>query len=230
MSKPERSARNFLRRWSQRKRVAQGHTDDCATSLEDEPHGAKESKDSRSASPTECAPAAFDPATLPPIESITAASDVRAFFAPGVPADLTRAALRRVWVTDPTIRDFVGIAENQWDFTAPDGVPGFGALPFTPELRQMVAALIGDTPTVPQLEPVDKPEAGHLLPPVSSAVDGNVKSGVLGLQGHVPAGDSPAGMPMPDATDNAGLVARQEQENGAKSRNANRPRGGAVPK
>ena len=65
---------------------------------------------------------------LPPIESITAATDIRAFLAPGVPEELTRAALRRVWVTDPTIRDFVGLAENQWDFTNPDGVPGFGSL------------------------------------------------------------------------------------------------------
>ena len=230
MSKPERSARNLLRRWSQRKRVAQGHTDDCATSLEDEPHGAKANKDSRNVSLTKCTPPAFDPATLPPIESITAASDVRAFFAPGVPAELTRAALRRVWVTDPTIRDFVGIAENQWDFTAPDGVPGFGSLPFTPELGNMVAALIGDAPTVPQPELVDKPEAGRLLRSASSAVDGSAKSGVLGLSGHVPAGDSPAGAPMPDTTDSSDHVATQEQEKGAKARNANRLRGGAVPK
>ena len=73
------------------------------------------------------------------------------FFAPGVPAELTRAALRRAWVTDPAIRDFIGIAENQWDFTKPDGVPGFGSLELTPELRRMVAQLVGDAPErVPQ--------------------------------------------------------------------------------
>jgi hypothetical protein len=228
MSKPERSARNFLSRWSQRKRVSQGHTDDRATSLEDEPHDTKASKNPRSTSATECTLPAFDPATLPPIESITATSDVRAFFAPGVPAELTRAALRRVWVTDPTIRNFVGIAENQWDFTAPDGVPGFGSLPFTPELRKMVTALIGDAPTVPQPELVDKPETGHLLRPASSGVDGSATSGTLGFPDNVPAGDSPAGMPMLDATDSADPVATQG--NGAKAPNADRPRGGAVPK
>jgi Protein of unknown function (DUF3306) len=228
MSKPERSARNFLSRWSQRKRVSQGHTDNRATSLEDEPHDAEASKNPRSMSATECTLPAFDPATLPPIESITATSDVRAFFAPGVPAELTRAALRRVWVTDPTIRNFVGIAENQWDFTAPDGVPGFGSLPFTPELRKMVAALIGDAPTAPQPELVDKPETGHLLRPVSSAADGSATSGTLGFSDHVPAGDRPAGMPMLDATDSADHVATQG--NGAKAPNADRPRGGAVPK
>jgi hypothetical protein len=36
---------------------------------------------------------------LPSIESIVAESDVRAFLAPGVPPELTRAALRRAWST-----------------------------------------------------------------------------------------------------------------------------------
>ena len=70
----------------------------------------------------------FDAANLPPTESIRAASDIRPFLAPGVPADLTRAALRRAWSTDPAIRDFIGLSENSWDFNAQDGVPGFGSL------------------------------------------------------------------------------------------------------
>jgi len=41
---------------------------------------------------------------------------------------LTRAALRRAWESDPAIRDFIGIAENQWDFNDPDAIPGFGPL------------------------------------------------------------------------------------------------------
>ncbi len=85
----------------------------------------------------------FDPKLLPPIELINAASDVRAFLAPGVPEELTRAALRRAWATDPTIRDFVGLAENQWDFTNPDSIPGFGTLEFTDDIRRMVAGLVG---------------------------------------------------------------------------------------
>ena len=58
-----------------------------------------------------------------------------------MPVELTRAALRRAWVSDPAIRDFIGLAENQWDFTKPDGVPGFGSLELTAELRRMVAEL-----------------------------------------------------------------------------------------
>jgi len=79
------------------------------------------------AEPKETAPE-FDPARLPPLESIDATTDVSAFLARGVPAELTAAALRRAWAADPAIRDFVGLAENAWDFTAPQGVPGFGPL------------------------------------------------------------------------------------------------------
>jgi hypothetical protein len=85
----------------------------------------------------------FDVASLPPVESITAESDIRAFLAPGVPPELARAALRRVWTADPAIRDFVGLAENAWDFNAPDSISGFGTLEMTDELRREVARIIG---------------------------------------------------------------------------------------
>ena len=70
----------------------------------------------------------FDLASLPSIESIAAHTDIAAFLNAGVPAELTRAALRRAWATDPAIRDFIGIAENQWDFNDPNAIPGFGPL------------------------------------------------------------------------------------------------------
>ena len=41
----------------------------------------------------------FDAANLPPIESIGSGSDIRPFLALGVSVELTRAALRRAWVT-----------------------------------------------------------------------------------------------------------------------------------
>ena len=62
---------------------------------------------------------------------------------PGVPAELTKAALRRVWTTDPAIRDFIGIAENQWDFTDPTAMPGFGPLEATDDVRELVAQAMG---------------------------------------------------------------------------------------
>src|SRR5690348_13075829 len=69
-----------------------------------------------------------DPVSLPAVESIDAAADVRAFLAPGVPAELTRAALRRAWSADPAIRDFIGLSENSWDFNVPGAMGGFGSL------------------------------------------------------------------------------------------------------
>ena len=68
------------------------------------------------------------PASLPSIDAITADTDIIAFLQSRVPAELTRAALRRAWSSDPAICDFIGVAENQWDFNDPNGVPGFGPL------------------------------------------------------------------------------------------------------
>lgn len=85
----------------------------------------------------------FDAASLPSIESITAGTDISGFLQLGVPAELAAAALRRAWVSDPVIRDFIGIAENQWDFTNPTAVPGFGPLPETSDARALVARAAG---------------------------------------------------------------------------------------
>ena len=71
---------------------------------------------------------AFDLSSLPSIDAITAATDVRGFLQRRVPLELTRAALRQAWASDPSIRDFIGIAENQWDFNDPNAIFGFGPL------------------------------------------------------------------------------------------------------
>jgi hypothetical protein len=147
MSEPEDSGENFLQRWSRLKQAT-----GSGASASAEP---RESKDDEPGAPPDISkqidPPAFDPSSLPPIESITGASDIRAFLAPGVPEELSRAALRRAWVSDPTIRDFVGIAENQWDFTRPDDVPGFGSLDVTAEeLRWLVDQLVGTAARLPQ--------------------------------------------------------------------------------
>lgn len=126
---------NFLARWSRRKRNIAPETRE---QLKPENDGGDVASEASAAavSSSETEPP-FDPASLPPIESIGAGSDIRAFLAVGVPADLTRAALRRVWLSDPKIRDFIGLSENSWDFNAPGAMAGFG--------------------------PIDKEEAGRLL-------------------------------------------------------------------
>jgi Protein of unknown function (DUF3306) len=114
---------NFIQRWARLKR---------ATDTAHEIETVSANVGTTTAAQTEGAPdQPFDPASLPSLESISADSDIGAFLQSGVPAELTRAALRRVWASDPAIRDFIGVAENQWDFNDPDGIPGFGPLPAT---------------------------------------------------------------------------------------------------
>src|SRR5689334_3266670 len=139
---------DFLARWSRRKReVAK------AEQAETKPTPAKDPQAAKAAEPE------FDVSTLPPIDSITALSDITAFLRAGVPAELTRAALRRVWTADPAIRDFVGLAENAWDFTDPNAMPGFGPLEATEEVRRMIARVVGEIGKAAQPEAVDTSEA-----------------------------------------------------------------------
>jgi hypothetical protein len=142
---------NFLERWSRRKAEAQR---DAAERPAEADRPAPTSADPAAGVPPADAPArqsaadsdqrAFDLASLPSLDSITAATDIRAFLKPGVPAELARAALRRAWAADPTIRDFRGLQENDWDFTDPDSVPGFGRMVSGEDVKRMVAQLFGD--------------------------------------------------------------------------------------
>lgn len=99
---------------------------------------------------------AFDPASLPPIESIVADSDIRQFLQAQVPEELTRAALRSAWTADPAIRDFVGIAENQWDFNNHAAMAGFGPLDAT---SYLVAQALGSLNSSSQETPEDSAQA-----------------------------------------------------------------------
>jgi hypothetical protein len=88
--------------------------------------------------------AEVDLSSLPPIESIDAATDITAFLRKGIPQELSRAALRRAWSADPAIRDFIGLAENAWDFNDPNAMPGFGLLDCSEaELGEFVDRIVG---------------------------------------------------------------------------------------
>ena len=121
MSEDKLGENKFLARWSRRKQEAR-----TTPTLPD----AAMHDDVQSAPP----PAAkddeveFDLSSLPSIDSITSATDIKAFLHKGIPQELTRAALRRAWSADPAIRDFIGLAENAWDFNDPSAMPGFGPL------------------------------------------------------------------------------------------------------
>jgi len=142
------SEEEFLARWSRRKREAS--TDKQAGKQDAEAPTPSELREPRDAALPQASdentakPQQFDLSSLPPIDSISAATDVAAFLHKGVPQELMRAALRRAWVADPAIRDFIGLAENAWDFNDPNAMPGFGPLDCTEaELGALVDRVVG---------------------------------------------------------------------------------------
>jgi hypothetical protein len=151
--------RSFLRRWSSRKRQAAPRQPGKPELESQRPKTVPDTSEPE-ASPHS---PALDPASLPPVDSIASDSDVHAFLAPGVPAEMARAALRRAWSSDPTIRDFIGLSENSWDFNAEGSMAGFGT--FAPDdLERFVAQLGGSDPRKPL-----RPAADGAEPPVSGS-------------------------------------------------------------
>ena len=108
----------------------------------------------------------FDLASLPSIESIVANTDISGFLQSRVPAELTRAALRQAWSSDPAIRDFIGIAENQWDFNDPNAMPGFGPLLEGDSLPELLAQALGGRDKLAAMIPEMPVSAAESLPDV----------------------------------------------------------------
>lgn len=123
---------NFLARWSARKLANRTEApQDAAAQPPRDP--AAQTIENTAVAETPNAPRipeneASAPAQLPSLDSIGADSSVAAFLRPDVPAELTRAALRRAWTSDPAIKNFVGLVENGWDFNDPSAMPGFGTI------------------------------------------------------------------------------------------------------
>ena len=83
----------------------------------------------------------------------------RAHFADGTTRDVTREAVYEP--SDPAIRDFRGLQENDWDFNAPDSIPGFGTFKSDVEIRELAARVFGThneaSEPIPQVAPADRP-------------------------------------------------------------------------
>ncbi len=137
MAKSMDESEGFLSRWSRMKREAREEApppppaEDLATLPAEEPVDED--------APADSAEPVFDPASLPPVESLGADSDYTAFLAPEVPQALRLQALRKAWVSDPVIANFRGFAEYDWDCNA----PGYGALLPTDRILDMVDNILG---------------------------------------------------------------------------------------
>jgi hypothetical protein len=163
MSEPE----NFLERWSKRKLAnaepAAPEQKEIAPPAEEENAPAVPVAKGDAPDPAAAQPEGkrFDLTSLPSIESIGANTDVSGFLRPGIPADLTRAALRRAWSSDPAIRDFVGLVENGWDFNDPNAMGGFGPIG-AGEATRLLAQAMGELPELAEKVLAESPEKSAL--------------------------------------------------------------------
>jgi hypothetical protein len=140
---PEEAREGFLSRWSRRKRVVLERGEEPDAAPPDDAPAEEPVAETPPAAPVRAACPIpnlpeIDLSALPRIEDLTAESDFAVFLRPGVPGALRNAALRRMWTLDPSIRDYIGPVEYQWDFNAPGGLP----LGFSAELGGDVAKLL----------------------------------------------------------------------------------------
>jgi len=157
----------FLSRWSRLKEEAR------RSERRPEPDAAEASA---GAPPREADPASMLPepeltpeelAALPKVEEITAASDISGFLRRGVPDALRNPALRRMWILDPAIRDFVGEARDySYDWSTPGGVPGAGDLDAGDDVAAMLRSVFGDAPPA---APSAEAEGSQNREPVAAA-------------------------------------------------------------
>jgi hypothetical protein len=126
---------DFFTRWSRTKRGLDGEeaSADAVTAAPDFAPPETEPAEAR-------APAA---PPLPGLDELTADADFTAFMRPEVPPVLRNAALRRLWLLDPEIRDFVGPARDYaYDWNTPGGVPGGGPLSPMTDVKAMATSLL----------------------------------------------------------------------------------------
>ena len=188
---------NFLSRWARRKSERKRNAEreqapDPAPAAQSEaapeepPASAAQQAAAQQTGQVSADPLAFDPASLPPIESIAADTDISVFLQPGVPSDVRNAALRRAWSVDPAISTFKGLQENDWDFNDPNGIPGFGPLSPTLDVKKMVSALFGDAKK--EAAPPDAPDQDTEPASRSGAIAG--KQSPTALAATTPNSDS----------------------------------------
>jgi hypothetical protein len=117
-------------------------------------------------------------AALPPVETLGAGSDIKDFLRPGVPAALKNAALRKMWLMTPAIRDHKDVAvDYAWDWNTPGGVPGDGGRLDPEKVAQWVRQIAGlEEPAprktrsaTPKADAAAAAEAAHGKPDAATA-------------------------------------------------------------
>lgn len=157
----DETSEGFLGRWSRAKR--------SAAKSQPEPEVTPEPPVETSAAPAP-APEMLSQEeldALPRIEDLTEGSDIRTFLRAGVPRQLRNAAMRRMWMLTPGIRDYSDPAvDYAWDWNTPGGVPGDGIGPSPETAAKMLKQLFK-----PQDDDADEtaPQKDSATPQVASA-------------------------------------------------------------
>jgi chemotaxis response regulator CheB len=228
------ASENFVARWARLKRVSgikrttQAVEDKAPLPAADLSAGSAKASIPQPRSDA-AADEPFDPSSLPSIEAITVNTDIRGFLASRVPAELTRAALRRAWASDPAIRDFIGIAENQWDFGDPHAIPGFGPLQESDNVPVLLAQALGGPDKLATMME-EMPVSGAPSPVAvtdhgPAAPDQNVQ---LAVEASSPTGESFCG--LADAGRGEGAAAGNDGVAGGDELPRRRAHGGALPR
>jgi len=164
MEKPD--DKNFLSRWSARKAEARAK------------EAAEPAAPAPAAQEPQELPAAVEPGALPSVEDLTEDSDYTVFLRKGVPDAMRKAALRKLWVTEPSVVNYRPLVEYAWH----DNEPGFGPLLPTDNVEEMLKRIFGGSP-----DPVPDPESTE---GVAETKTDAAETSVLS------APDAPADMPV----------------------------------
>ena len=113
----------FLQRWSRRKAEAREPLEQPAQAQATAPQRATapQASDPQAPAPAEARARDADDApdldALPDIETLTYESDFTAFMRKGVPPELRKRALQRLWRSNPTLANLDGLVEYGEDYT-----------------------------------------------------------------------------------------------------------------
>jgi hypothetical protein len=157
----EERDKTFLSRWSARKAAVRAAEDEGKPVAKPEPEAEKP----------------LDLTALPSIEELGVDSDYTAFLHKGVPDAMRKAALRKLWVTEPSVVNYRPLVEYAWH----DNEPGFGPLLPTDNVEELLNRIFNGSPAAepppePQPVPADADTTPAALteqetPPVMAAAE-----------------------------------------------------------
>ncbi len=108
--------KNFLSRWSERKRAVEAEAAQDAAEPRDDAAALAAAEAGQDALPAGD-DGKIDPADLPDIDSLDASSDFTVFLKDGVPDALRRRALRKLWRLDPVFGHLDRLNDYDLDYT-----------------------------------------------------------------------------------------------------------------